>query len=270
MIILDKLKSIFEGKFRDILSNNHITLFSFSRNTKNVLEVKENEKLSMDLSKATAQEKKLIKENIIDTEFHEKGIFLNDATVGKTEQIKRNLPREKDIKLLEFYKDKLAPDMYKALELSLMVRNSFKNNEDIAEIKRDIASKYPSFGNNLCNLTTQGYFDQHFNVLFNSMLEDEEFDILIYQKKVEKIVRSLPYSVFITRHKSYDEMSSEVRFKLEKLRKYGNGMLLLHGLGRENVLTTISILEEYKDDSTVRIERDMNPKKTIITATLKF
>lgn len=269
MTILDKLKSIFEGKFGDVFSNNKFNIYILSGNPKNTLELNK-EKISIDISKATAQEKKLIKENIIDADFHEKGIFLTDATVEKTRQIKRNLPRETDLELLEFYKDKLSPDMYKALELSLTVRNSFKSKEDITELKRDIASKYPSFGNNLCNLTTRGYFDQHFKELFNSMRDDEDFDILAYQRKVEKIVRSLPYIVFITRYKSYDELSGEVRFKLEKLRKYGTGLLLLHGLGTANVATTLTILEEYKSDTTIRIETDMNLKKTIITATLKF
>ena len=63
MKILDNLKTIFESKFRDLFSNNKITIFDFSRNTQNVLEIKEGEKLSIDYSKATEQEKKLIKQN---------------------------------------------------------------------------------------------------------------------------------------------------------------------------------------------------------------
>ena len=65
-------------------------------------------------------------------------------------------------------------------------------------------------------------------------------------------------------------MSGEVRFKLEQLKKYGTGRLLLHGLGKANVSTTRSILEEYAGNRTIQVETDINPKGTIITATMKF
>lgn len=270
MKILDNLKTLFEGKIKEILSNNKITIVDFSRNTTNLFEVKDEGKLCIDISKAEAEERKLIKTKVIDVEFNNTGSFLNDKSNEKTKQIHRNLPIGADEELLNFYKDKLNPDIYKALEISLTVRNSFKKDEDISELKHDIARKYPTFGNNVCNLTTQGYFNGHFKELYQSMLEDEDFDITTYQKKVEKIIKALPYTVFITRYKSYDDMSGEVIFKLEKLRKYGTGRLLLHGIGKENVTTTLSILDEYKTDSSIQSEIDINNKRTIITATLKF
>ncbi len=272
MIILDKLRTIFEGKFGDILSNNNITLFNFSRNVQNTLELKEGDKLlSLDLTKALEEEKVKIKKEIIDDIVqNKKNVFLINQTSDKTKRIKENLPDCEDKELLKFYKDKLNLNLYKALEASLIIRSSSKEGEDITELKRDVAKKYPDFGNNLCNLTTRGYFDGHFKELYNSMLEDDNFDILSYQRKVDKIVKSLPYIVFITRYKSYDDLSGEVNFKLEKLKKYGTGKLVLHGLGKENVNTTLSILEEYREESTILVEKRINPNKTIITATLKF
>ena len=180
------------------------------------------------------------------------------------------MPFGESEELLKFYKDKLKPEMYKALEASIIVKNVFERGEDISEMKRDISDKYPTFGNNLCNLVTRGYFNEHFKELYQSMLEDEEFDINAYQRKVEKIIKSLPYTVFITRYKSYDELSGEVRFKLDRLKKYGTGKLLLHGLGRENVNTTMTILEEYRENNHINMQIEINPKKTIITATLIF
>ncbi len=269
--IFDKLKTIFEGKFGDILSNNKTTFFDFSRNTTNVLELKDGNRLILDIRKANDQEKKLIKEKIIDLIIQQQNeTFMLYNSVEKTEMIKSNLPAGDDEDLLKFYKDKLEPEMYQALEASLVVKNASKNNQDITDLKKDIAKRYPFFGNNLCNLVTQGYFHGHFKDLFQSMLEEQYFDINIYRKKVEKIIQSLPYTVFITRHRSYDDLSGEVRFKLDRLKKYGAGKLLLHGLGRENVNTTITLLEEYKEDSHINTQIEINPKKTIITATLIF
>lgn len=270
MTILENLTRVFEGKFRDILSHNNITFFNFSRNTNETVEVKDGNKLVIDLSKATEEEKKLVK-NILDSRVQsENEAFLMDHSSEKTLKIKLSLPHGESEELLKFYKDKLKPEMYKALEASIIVKNAFEREEDISEMKRDISEKYPTFGNNLCNLVTRGYFNNHFKELYQSMLEDEEFDINVYQRKVEKIVKSLPYTVFITRYKSYDELSGEVRFKLDRLKKYGTGKLLLHGLGKENVNTTITILEEYKEEDHLNTQIEINPKKTIITATLIF
>jgi len=268
--ILENLKKVFEGKFGDILSHNNITLFNFSRNTNETVEVKGGNKLVIDISKATEEEKKLVK-NILDSRVQsENEAFLMDHSSEKTLKIKRSLPFGESEELLKFYKDKLKPEMYKALEASIIVKNVFERGEDISEMKRDISDKYPTFGNNLCNLVTRGYFNEHFKELYQSMLEDEEFDINAYQRKVEKIIKSLPYTVFITRYKSYDELSGEVRFKLDRLKKYGTGKLLLHGLGRENVNTTMTILEEYRENNHINMQIEINPKKTIITATLIF
>ncbi len=272
MKFLENLKSIFDAKIKDILKNNKITIFDFSKNTtNNVLEIKDGQKLSIDVNRATPEEQKLIKETIIDVIVHQnRDVFLYEKSSEKVKQIKNNLPEGANKELLSFYKDKLTPDMFKALEASVVVRNAFKKEENIAELKRDISLKYPEIGNNLCNLVSQGYFDQHFKDLYNSMFEEDDFDISIYQRKVGKIVKSLPYTVFITRFKTYDEMSEEVNFKLEKLKKYGAGKLLVHGIGKENTNTALTILEEYKNDKSITIEKELNSNKTIITATLNF
>lgn len=271
MNILDKLKTLFEGKFRDVFTGNVIKLFDFSKNTNNFLELKEGQRLSLDLGKATDEEKRLIKKEVIDVVIqNEKDAFLLNKSGDKTKQIKRNLPLEDDTKLLKFYKDKLSPEMFRALEASLIVRNSWKKNEDITELKRDIASKYPKFGNNFCNLVTRNYFEEYFKELYENMIEQEDFNILSYQKEVERIVESLPYMVFINRHKSYEEFSGEVKFKLDKLKKYGTEKLKIHALGKDNVEKALKIIEDYKGDDSITIEKRMNSSKAIITAVFRF
>ena len=127
MSIFDKLKTLFEGKVGDIFANNTIKLFDFSKNVSNVLELRDGQKLSLDVSKATPEEKKQIKKEIIDVivQNQDEGFFLNKSE-QKTNQIKRNLPINSDEELLKFYKDKLNPEMFKALETSIVVRNSWK------------------------------------------------------------------------------------------------------------------------------------------------
>ncbi|MBT3721442.1 hypothetical protein HN827_08735 [archaeon] len=271
MGILEALKNIFDTKFSNILNNNKFVLFDFSKNTENTLEIKKDGTLSIDLSKVSAEERKKIKEQIIDVSIqNENETFLLDESKNKTTSIKANLPKDSDKKILEFYHEKLRPDWNKALEMSLVVKNMSQKGEDIKDIKRDIRKKYPEFGNNLCNMVGREYFHEHFKQLHKSMLE-EDFDIVEYRNKVEKIVKSLPYTVFIDQYKGYDDFAGEIFFKLSKLKKYGTGKLLLHGLGKNNVKTTLKLIEKERDTWDITdVKIELNKNKTIITATLYF
>ena len=270
MSFLDKLKNLFETNFGDIFSNNNLTLFSITKNPSAPLEVRGDNRLLIDLSRLTAEERARVKQ-LLDSSIQEEDItFLTEKSTEKVEQIKRNLPRLGDEELLRFYKDKINIDLYRALEMSLMVRNAFRKGEEITELKRDIAYKYPEFGNNLCNLTTSNYFDTYFKELYEIMLQEPDFEIGKYQREVQRIAVSLPYMVFINHFKSYEEFSAQVKFKLEKLKKYGTGKLRLHALGRDNVLTSLKIAHEYKDNSVFSIEKEINPSGTLIVVLFKF
>lgn len=271
MSLLDNLKSIFKGKFRDLLSKNKFTLFDFSKNTTYVIEAKNNEKISIDLEKASEEEKKLIKEKLIDVSIHEKDeAFLLEKSGYKTNQIKNSLPLEEDEELLKFYKDKLNPDMFKALEASIIVKNSFKRGEDITELKRDISWKYPSFGNNICNLLSEGYFNSYFKELYENMLPQEDFNIIDYQQEMEHIIGALPYMIFISKYKSDKDFKHELDLKLERLKKYGTEKLKIHGISKHNVETILRIIEEYKEYPNIEIDKKVNTQKNIITITFKF
>jgi len=269
-IVFEKLKTIFEAKFSNSFNNNRISLFNFSKNSTSLFEIRGGNRLSLDLTHANPEEKKQVKEKIIDYATQiEKEAFLVNPSLITIKKVKENLPDEAEQKLLEFYKDKLTPEMYTALEASIVVRNAFKRKEDIKELKQSIAKKHPSWGNNLCNMVSEGYFDDYFKNLYLNMFKDESFDIRAYQRNVESTVKSLPFTVFVTKYKSYEELSGEVRFKLSNLKKYGTGKLLIHGIGYENIITTQKLGEEYKSEVT-DIKIDINQSKTIITSTLTF
>ena len=102
------------------------------------------------------------------------------------------------------------------------------------------------------------------------MFEEEGFDIIKYQEEVGWIVRALPYMVFINRYKSLEEFIGEVRFKLSKLRKYGTDKLKLHAIGKDNVDKSLFISEEYKDQTDITLEKDVNKNRTIATIIFRF
>jgi len=276
--VLDKLKTIFKGKVGNIFSdnkNNKFVLFDFSRNTTNVLEVKliegVKQKLAIDLSKANDEEKKEVKK-LLDEEKDDNKAILTNNSVSKTKEIKRGLS-EIDNTLLDYYKNKISSDMYEALEMSLIVRSAFRRGEDIMELKRDIGYKFPDFGYNICNLASGGYFDTYFKELYNIMSSESDFNIEQYKEELKWIVKELPYMVFISRFKSYNEYSGEVFFKLGKLKLYGTNKLKLHAIGTDNVERALHIAKEYesKPHLVKKINSDINSARTkaVITFNLK-
>jgi len=183
--------------------------------------------------------------------------------------IKENIPMSSDKVLLEYYRGKLVPDYLQVLEASLIVRSMSRKKLDIKNMKRDITRAFPRFGRNLCNLTSEGYFHNHFNELYESMSKEEDFYVKDYQKQVEKIVVGLPYTAFVNSIATVDTTVREILSKIERLKKYGAGRFLIHALGKDNVEKTEKILKKIreKDDS---IEIDIEKRTNRITATLKF
>jgi len=269
MKILDNLKKVFESNFKEVFTGNTFKFFDFSKTANYFLE-KDGEKLLVNLNKADPEEKQKFKEILDDSiQNYDEGL-LTTKNVNKTKQIKKNLPKQKDEELLNFYKEKISGDIYKALELSIIVRNAFKSNEDISELKRDIYLKFPDFGNNVCNLTTSNYFDDYFKELYDIMSKEDNFNISKYGKEVERIVKELPYMVFINRYKSFEEFKGQVEFKLNRMKRYGTNKLKLHALGYDNVEKSFKIVKDYEDDEEITIEKEINANRTIATITFKF
>ncbi len=160
--------------------------------------------------------------------------------------------------------------MYQALEMSLIVRNIFRSNGEIGNLKEDISFKFPTFGNNLCNLTSSNYFNEYFKELYNIMTTENNFNIGSYKSEIEWIVKELPYMVFINRHKSLEEFSGEVKFKLDRLKKYGMNKFKLHAIGKDNVEKSLKIAKEYLNDEEIQIHKEVNESETIATIIFNF
>lgn len=269
--ILEKLKNIIGVEFRDFLSSNDIgdiSLIKFSKaggDTYNIT----NNYLMINPSRLGQEQRNQIKQQIIDAELNEDYAILKDESIERMSNIKKNIPSSSDEKLLDFYSDKLSADYVKALEASLIVRNMARHGIDIGFAKKDIMRKYPVFGRNLCNLTSEDYFHGHFKELYESMSKEDDFSIKAYQKQVEKIVTGLPYIVFVSSIGTVRDKVIEISSKLARLKKYGAGKLLIHALRRDNVEKTEEILKKIKDaDSSIEIELDK--KTSRMTATLRF
>jgi len=267
--IFEKLRKIIDIK--NLLKfEGKLVLFDFSRNIENKYQLEGDKKLIINPSKLglTDDKKKALAE-LFSSEIKDGNVILQKEYIQETRDLKQNIPTGEDKVLLDFYKDKLKPEYVDALEICLMIRTMSKKGIDIDKNKRDVIKKYPKFGRNICNMVSADYFHNHFKELYEHMKDDNDFTVELYQQKVERIVISLPYTVFINSKSTSEEKLKEIVYKMEKLKKYGTGRLIIHGLGTLNVNKSEEIIKYFEKDSSVDIEIP-DKSKTYITAILKF
>src|SRR3989344_1044986 len=113
MKILDNLKKVFEANFKEVFTGNTFNLFAFSKIT-NVFLEKDGEKLLINLKKADENQKQQVKKILDESRENDEEGFLTKRNITKTKKIKKNLPKEKDKGLLNFYKEKISDDIYEA------------------------------------------------------------------------------------------------------------------------------------------------------------
>jgi len=81
-----------------------------------------------------------------------------------------------------------------------------------------------------------------------------------YKRKIEQIVISLPYTVFVNAHQTDDELGGQILYKLNKLKEYGSHRLLVHALTVDNVTKACEVIVGLEKTNNVKTEFD--PKKT--------
>jgi hypothetical protein len=248
---------------------NNFSLIKIDRSQKTTIIDKRT--IRINYSELTPNEKKEFAQIIRTQAIPSQQAVINSDSKEKTLGIKAGLPTNPDKQLITFYNQKLSPEYLEALEIALVIKNKkLQDQEAVKELKKDVHSKYPIFGNNLCNLVSEGYFHHHFKDLFQQMSENEDnFTVGTYRKKVEQIVVSLPYTIFVNSHHSKEELSGLILYKLQKLKEYGSQPLRVHALNVENVLKAQDVINNLISSEGIQVDYD--PKKqSYMTAILRI
>lgn len=265
---LPSLKDIIGVDIKDILSRFNI--IKIDRSVHQKVEVKEGGILCVNYNRLDINEKREFGDLIRKQAIPSNHTVIEAKAKEKTLGIKEGLPKSTDNELLEFYRTKLPPEYVDALEIAMVIRNKKQNDQQgVKELKRDVKSKYPKFGSNLCNLVSEGYFHTHFKELYESMSGEEDFEMKRYTEKIKQIVVSLPYTIFVNSYQTEEELSGFILYKLGKLQQYGTHRLLVHALNIENVKKAQDVINELETTHSVKVEYD--PKRRgYMTAILRF
>jgi len=145
-----------------------------------------------------------------------------------------------DKKVLDFFKTIISEEDLEMLENSLYLRKKFKERKDVRYLKDDIRTRFGDRGSNISNLCTAGYFENFFIPLYNSSQEDFK---KIYELAASKSV----LAVFVHSQMEDEEITTEIKIKLEISRRYGLKFLHIHGIGMQNIETIKRCIEDNKE-----------------------
>ncbi|MBS3102492.1 hypothetical protein J4458_03520 [Candidatus Woesearchaeota archaeon] len=254
MGFLEALKQIINIDL-DLSNFINIKIIRNSQNNQKFIPSRDAKTLSINYPQLEGKEKQAVNKALKDGfESGEIDHFMESFSEKKVEDIKEKLNLKNTKEILEFYKDKIPLNYYRALEASLYARTNFSAGRSIAEDKRDIKNKFGEEGNNICNLCTAGYFEGYIKEAYEEMESSNNFSIDEWQKYFKLIVRTSPFAVFVYRDMSEEELSGIIMYRLDTNIKYGIKFVDIHGIGWDNVKKIKNILRELQK------ERDLDPE----------
>lgn len=144
-----------------------------------------------------------------------------------------------DKAILEFFKSIIPLRDYEALQSSLYLKNAFKSGQDVRKLKSDIRKRFYDRGNNIANLCTAGYFETFLIPLYNSSQEK-------FKEVYEIIVDKSILAVFVHGEMGEEEITSQIKNKLEISQRYGINFIHIHGIGSINITKIKECVEKQK------------------------
>ena len=255
MRIFDKLKHIIKIDWRGFkfLSPN-ITIIQNTQNKDKIIVSKDENKILLNYPSLDEEEKQLLIDSIKEGFENKESDLLEEKSEARVRDIKQKSELQSIKSVIEFYKDKISDEHWRALEASLYVREVFRQEQPVRELKRNIIRKFGEDGRNISNLCTAGYFEGYIKQVYEEMKFNPDFVIEKFQDYFKKIVSTSPFAIFVYRDMSEEELSGEIIHKLETYQKYGIKFLAIHGIGKDNVKKIRKIVQEIEEERNLTIE----------------
>jgi hypothetical protein len=213
MSFLDKLKNLIEAKLNIKLNNVSLININIVRGEESQA-VKHNPDLNqyiIDVSKLSQNEYQEISN--ISKEYIENGNLLLEK---KSSDLLKELYifKQTQNSTLEFFRDIIPQTDLQALSASMFIREKFRNDEQIKDLKRDIIMRFGDRGRNISNLCSAGYFEEFLIPLYNSD-KDKFFEIY------EDLIKNSMLAVFVSSRMNADDIPTEIEKKILISKKYG-------------------------------------------------
>jgi len=237
---LDKFKALFNIELNAPLVNITKNSGNKTKVDKEYLYDEESGKLDIFLDNLPEDKRKkldtILKENV-----EEGNKFLEKESSNLLKDL-CNFQQTKgeDKKVLDFFENIIPEEDLEALESSLYLRKKFSEKKDVRQLKGDIRTRFGDRGNNIANLCTAGYFENFLMPLYNSSQID-------FDKIYEIIVSKSAVAIFVHSQMKEEEITKEIKRRLEISKRYGIKFLHIHGIGEHNIRTIKKCINENKE-----------------------
>ena len=217
------------------LFNIHIN--TNSRNTERAVITENPPRLVINSAAFIGQEREAL-QAVLREGYGESGNILMGPARGQIEDFHRIEGDERYQRDYEFFRDKIPARDVNLLRACLFLRTLDGQGKNISETKQQIYSSYGARGGNFANLCSAGYLEDWFRPFWASLLASgmdpaqvkEEF-----QKTYNEVVCGLPWTIFVKRMISADQVREETLAKIASNLRYGIRKLNVHGIGQDNV-----------------------------------
>lgn len=190
--------------------------------------------------------------------FNEEGELLKNNLLDYSGQMDEYKEEKPDESLKAFFKGKIPKEDLEILNISLFMRDRFKKDENISQIKSDIIKRFGDRGKNIANLCTTNYFENFIKPLWEAIhgaIADKQQADQRFNEIYELIVKNGLLAVFVHSKMSKSKLAVLIRKKMEESKKYGftvvSDRLYIHALSRSNVKTVLECIES--EDITANI-----------------
>lgn len=234
---LNKLKALFNIEINSPLITVHITKDS-NNQQKEYLYDKNKKKLEVFLNKLPKEKESEIK-SVVQNYLEEKNKLLEINTTKLLHNLYKYNENNENKQILNFFEQIVPKNDFEALESALYLRYVFQNKGDINKLKKDIRQRFGDRGNNIANLCSAGYFEEFLIPLYNS--SKTEFNTLY-----ELIILKSVVAVFVNRNMKHEEITEEIKKRLEISKKYGINFIHIHGIGESNISKIKQCINENK------------------------
>lgn len=199
---------------------------------------------------------------IVAEQYGESGSILLAKTRHELEEFRQTEQDERYQEQIRYFQDKIPGGDVHLLRACVFLKMKHDRDESVGELKAQIGMSYGQRGRNLSNLCSAGYLDSYLRPLYEALLEAEgspEVAKEKFQGIYNSIVNELPWTVFVNRQSSDDQIKAEILSKTESSQKYGIKWINIHGLGQPNVAkirNVLQVLEQERPDLHKKIVED--------------
>ncbi len=236
--------------------------FSFLSNNKVEYNKTEN-KLIIDYSKLNTKQK-LVTTEVIKELLEGDYVVFEEGANKIVEDIQK---KDAEFRKIGFFKDKLSPSDYAALEASVYIQSVFEEGKDISKFKLQLIERFGSRGNTICNLYGTGYFHNLIRPLYDQLAVESDFvNIEDFRKIFDKLIEEFPFAIFVNRAMGVNDITTEIENKIHKNKKYGIRTLNIHGINTTNVKNIRDTIGQLEEEGKIRIKSVVEKHKVILVS----